>query len=207
VEALDHLVYVAPDLEAAIDELESRLGVRAVHGGAHPGRGTRNALLALGARSYLEILAPDPQQPAPASSRWLGVDGPGLPRIVSWAVATSDLEAHIAEASRRGLVLGAVTSGSRMRPDGATLRWRLTDPIPLIADGLVPFFIDWGDGPHPAETAPTGVTLVALRAEHPDVESVRDLLDAASIELEVTAGERAALVATLDTPRGRVELR
>jgi hypothetical protein len=37
---LDHLILVAPSLEAGMAEMEVKLGVRAVLGGKHPGRGT-----------------------------------------------------------------------------------------------------------------------------------------------------------------------
>ena len=204
---VDHLLYAARDLDRAVDDLERRLGVRATAGGQHLGRGTWNALIALGPSSYLEIIAPDPAQPAPASGRWAQVDGPGLPRVAAWAAKSAALDRLVADVARRGVQLGLVHPGSRQRPDGVALSWRFTDPATLIADGLVPFFIDWGASPHPAATAARGVSLVGFRAEHPAAEHVRDLLEIVGIDLPVTPGPNPALIATLETPLGQVELR
>jgi len=71
----------------------------------------------------------------------------------------------------------------------------------------VPFFIDWGDSPHPALTAAKGATLVSLRAQHPDVRGVNTMLQHLGIDLPLKRGPSPALIAIIDGPRGRVELR
>lgn len=75
VARVDHLVYATPDVDRTVDELERRLGIRAAPGGRDPARGTKNALLALGARSYLEIVGERPGassscRSAAASAAW-----------------------------------------------------------------------------------------------------------------------------------------
>jgi Glyoxalase-like domain len=204
---LDHLVYAVPDLEEGVAGLEGRLGIRAAAGGAHPGMGTRNALIALGPDSYLEILAPDPEQASPGRPLWLGLEGLAHPRVTAWAVRTPDLEALIRRAEIAGVRLGPVIEGSRRRSDGRRLSWRLTDPRVREADGLVPFFIDWGTSPHPAASAPAGASLVALRAEHPHPGDAATLLGNLELDMPVTKGPKAALIAVFETPRGLIELR
>jgi glyoxalase-like protein len=204
---VDHLVYATPDLQAGIERVERLVGLRASPGGQHPGRGTRNALLALGPASYLEIIGPDREQPSPPQARPFGIDDLKEPRLVTWAAKGTGLEQLANEARRHGVRLGAVIPGSRQRTDGVMLTWRYTDPRTLVADGIVPFFIDWGTTPHPAATAAGGASLVALRAEHPDVESVQRAISALGLSLRVQKGPRAALVAIISSPRGQVELR
>jgi len=204
---IDHLVYATPDLQLGIDAIEKQLGVKATAGGQHPGLGTRNALIALGPTSYLEIIGPDPDQPKPAGRRRFGIDELKAPRIVRWVAKSNDLETVAATAAQKGVKLGPVIPGSRRRPDGVVLAWRYTDPATEVADGLVPFFIDWGTSPHPSATAARGATLVAVRAEHPDAERTQKMLDALGLDLRVQQGSAPAIVATIDSPRGRVELR
>lgn len=206
--ALDHLVYVVTDLVSAIAALERRLGVRPGVGGQHVGRGSRNALLALGATSYLEVIGPDPEQPPPVRPRPFGMDSLTAPKLVTWAARVEEIDARVAAARTAGCDLGAVQSMSRLRPDSLCLEWRLTTkPDPLPGDGLAPFLIAWGATSHPAETAPRGCTLIALRGEHPTPAAVQALLAAIGVELEVGPGPAPRLVATLATPNGPVELR
>ena len=204
---VDHLVYAAPDLARGVEEIEKLLGVRASPGGQHPGGGTRNALVSLGSSTYLEIIASDPDQPPPARPRPFGIDRLAKSRLVAWAVKGADLEKVRDDAARKGVELGEVRSGSRRRPDGVVLSWRLTDPGVVISDGIVPFFIDWGESAHPARTATGGVSLIELRAEHPDAERVGGMLRQLGIDLPVRTGSAPALIAVVDCSRGRVELR
>lgn len=204
---VDHLVYATPDLQVGIDRVEKVLGVRATAGGQHPGRGTRNALVALGPATYLEIIGPDPEQPTPKEPRPFGIDALREPRLVTWAAKSSDLERLASDAARGGVKLGPVIPGSRKRADGVMLSWRYTDPRTVVADGLVPFFIDWGTTPHPAATAAKGARLMALRAEHPDPARIEKMLTHLGLGLAVRQAANAALVATIGGSHGQIELR
>lgn len=205
---VDHLVYVTADVDAASADLEARLGVRPAGGGSHVGRGTRNTLLSLGGDVYLEVLGPDPEQDVqqPASR----FPESGLLR--TWAVKAPGIEATVANARSRGYDPGDVNDMSRARPDGVLLEWRLTSGggggLGRGGEvGLVPFLIDWGATEHPALSTPGGCTLVSLRAEHPDPSAVAPSLEALGVELEVGVGDAPALIATIETPNGVVELR
>ena len=204
---IDHLVYATPNLATSVEQIERLLGVRAVPGGQHPGAGTRNSLIALGDETYLEIIGPDPDQPKPPRPRRFGIDELKAPRLVTWAVKGAELEAIVETAKGHGVDLGQVQSGSRRRPDGVLLSWRLTVSPVLTADGIVPFFIDWGKTPHPAASLPKGCVLVALRAEHPDANRIQAELSALGLNLRVAGGSAPALIATIRTPHGNVELR
>ncbi len=204
---VDHIVYATTDLEHTIEVIAEQLGVTPSVGGAHPGRGTRNALLALGPLSYLEIVGPDRDQPDHATPRWFRIDTLTAPRLVTWAANSADLVAFRVRALKAGVMLGDVASGSRQRPDGSMLAWTLTDPTPLRDDGIVPFFIDWGTSAHPATASAKGLTLIGLRAEHPDALRVRTRLDSLGLPLDVRDAASPALIATIDGPRGEFVLR
>lgn len=89
---LDHLMWGAPTLEAGMAEAERLFGVVPAPGGVHPGVGTQNALLSLGERHYLEIIAPDPNQDLAGTfgERIAGLESCGL---ITWAAAVSGLAA------------------------------------------------------------------------------------------------------------------
>jgi len=203
---IDHLIVAAPDLDEGRARAEELLGVEAALGGQHPGFGTRNALISLGKGRYLEIVGPDPDQPNPEGPRLFGVDDLKAPRLVTWVAKGRDLEGLVSRAGRYESGLGSVHSGGRKQLDGEVLAWKVTDPFMPREGGVVPFFIDWGETPHPSATAPVGCELVDLRAEHPDAGRVRDILNGLELTLQVASGPTPALIATIHAPRGTVEL-
>lgn len=204
---VDHLVYGVPDLAAGIDDVERLAGVRAAHGGPHPGRGTHNALLSLGTGTYLEIIAPDPDQPHPRAPRPFGLDTLHEPRLVTWAVRSHDIERQVEAARAAGYDPGIIAPMSRRPPGGdGELHWRLTARPTPAGDGVVPFLIQWEPGRHPSAGAPTGAGLIDLEAEHPHADEVRAMLDALGISIPVTEAARPALLATIECPNGTVVL-
>jgi hypothetical protein len=204
---IDHLVYATPDLNKSVKEIEQLLGVGAVAGGQHPGAGTRNWLVGLGDEVYLEIIGPDPDQPKPQHPRHFGIDELTSPRLATWAAKSTDLERTVREAREHGVDLGVIAPGSRMRPDGTLLLWRLTASPALTAGGVLPFFIDWGRTQHPAASLPKGCKLIDLRAEHPEADAVQTMAAGLGLDLKVTKGPAPILIATISTPSTTVELK
>jgi hypothetical protein len=202
---LDHLVYVTPDLDATMDEIEHRLGVRAAVGGHHARWRTKNSLLSLGPKAYLEIMGPDGSRPEPRQPRPFGIDAMVKPRLVTWVARADDIRSILAAAGRLALDLGDIQAGSRQRPDGSTLRWTMTDLTKDRENGIIPYFIDWGDSPHPAESSPKGCTLMRLEGFHPEAARVNEILRSLGMELQVKRGT-VALKATIESPRGPVVL-
>jgi hypothetical protein len=202
---VDHLIYAVPDLDVAVADLDDRFGVRARCGGKHVGLGTHNALLVLGPLTYLEIIAPDPGQPAPSMPRPFEVDSVTHDKLAGWAIACDDIDGAIAQARNDGYDPGEASTGQRVGPAGTVLRWRATSVA--LADPLVPFLICWGDTEHPARSAPSGLILEALHIEHPDPSSLVPLLMALGVRVEVRPAAEPALVAHLSGPHGGQVLR
>lgn len=205
---LDHLVVAAATLEQGEDYFEARLGVRPVRGGKHVAMGTHNSLLKLGEKTYLEVIAIDPEGVAPGRARWFGLDAASLrteaqPRLIHWVARTDDIFA-----ARRGCTVdcGEVHTMTR-----GAFEWRITIPADghLPGGGLLPTLIQWMDERHPADAMPdAGVRLVALAGAHPEPNAIRSALAALSLSetIKVTFAVTPRLAAMLQTTRGPVTL-
>jgi hypothetical protein len=200
---LDHLVYATPDLDASVEELAERFGTEPVPGGAHPGWGTWNALIGLGTGMYLEIIGPDPTQPDPEQARPFLIDDLTEARLVTWAYRHPDPESLL-ESLQDVAQLGPVRRMSRSRPDGSTLRWRLSDPQALPSGGVIPFAIDWGTTPHPSTDLPNHCKLLELVVSHADADRLRPALE--TFGVSIVAAPEPGIRARLQTPNGEIDL-
>jgi hypothetical protein len=206
--AVDHLLLGVPDLDQGIEWVERMTGVKAVMGGSHPGVGTRNALLSLGGRQYLEIIASDPAQTA--YNFHIDLRKLSGPRLITWAAVAADINGIAKHARQVGFQIFAPRDGSRVRPDGKVLKWKTLGVMNRLAvQGVepIPFFIEWAaDSLHPPQDSPKGCELQSFEIEHPDPASLMDALKKLGIEARVKQASNVRLKATLKTPNGKVEL-
>ena len=209
VAAVDHLLLGTSDLDRGIAWVQERTGIKPVVGGSHPGRGTRNALLSLGGRQYLEVIAPDPAQKT--YSFQLDIRSLETPKLITWAAFAPDLDSVARTARAAGLQVFGPSDGSRVRPDGKMLKWRSMGIQSTFGDGTVepvPFFIQWApDSVHPAQDSPQGCELKSLEFGQPSPEALGRVFSALGIDGRVVQGGAPALRATISTPKGSLELR
>ena len=203
---IDHVILGINDLQKGIEELERATGVRAVFGGAHPGRGTQNALISLGGEHYLEILAPNPEE---RESKEPLDELRGLTALtpIGWAARADDLPALQQSLRSQGVRTGEIRPGARNRPDGSRLAWKTLGFAPPSSP-LLPFFIEWDRGSaHPSATSPGGCRLTGFSLEDPAPETLRKTLQAAGLQVAVREGKESRLRISLACPKGEVEFR
>lgn len=203
---LDHLVVAARTLPEGRAWLEGRLNVPTQPGGEHEQFGTHNALLSLGGAAYLEVIAVNPQAPAPARPRWFGLDAPELrgrledgPLLLHWVARVPSLD---------GLDLSPF--GEALDLARGENRWTLTVPGDgsLPGGGVRPSLIRWHTPPPPTRLPGAGVRLLTLRLGTPDPDGLRGVLNTLNFvgEVEVYEAPQPELEAMLETPEGPVTL-
>jgi len=205
---VDHILLGISNLERGIEWIEKLTGVKTTIGGVHPGRGTRNALLALGGKTYLEIIAPDPEQ----SEFNFDIDLKKMnePRLVTWAAKSDDIDALAKRAKDHLFEVSGPSDGSRTRPDGKILKWKTLGVTNKFGEQGVepfPFFIQWSaDSIHPSQDSPKGCELISFEVQHPNANELLKTFEKFGIEIKVKEAKNVRLIANLKTPKGNVTL-
>lgn len=204
---LDHIFLGCNDLDHGIGFVEEQTGVRAAIGGVHPGRGTRNALLSLGERRYLEIIAPDPAQDRAQVQQFAlkplaHLEELTAPRLVGWAAHPGDIEKFSVGLRDAAIATLGPWPGSRKRPDGKLLQWKTLN-LKDDQAGLLPFFIEWSaDSLHPSADSPQGCRLLHFEAITPDPAALARIAKLLGLDLPISKGDHAQLRAIIGGPKG-----
>jgi catechol 2,3-dioxygenase-like lactoylglutathione lyase family enzyme len=132
---IDHVVIAVPDLEAAVAEVTQRVGLAFTSGGRHAGLGTVNRIAFLG-DAYLELIAVEDRAQAKGwaigAAAVRALEGGG--GFATWALADAAIRATVPRLQANGSHIGAVTHGSRERPDGERVEWWSATPPELGPD-------------------------------------------------------------------------
>lgn len=201
---LDHFAVSGDTLDAAVDVVETALGVSMQSGGQHDVFFTHNCLLGLEDGLYLEAIAIDPNAAQPTRPRWFDLDRfTGPARLTNWICQTDNM----------GETLGHLPKGvgapvSLQRGD---LRWQMAVPAngALPFDNLHPALITWQSPVHPSTVlTPSGCALLRLVVSHPDAAELEAALSGVFTNPRVVFEPGpVALMAEFDTPHGPRVLR
>ena len=127
------------------------------------------------------------------------------PRLVTWAIHTTDIATVAKKIAEAGIPIQGLTDGSRARPDGKLLRWRLCR-LQDDRGGLLPFFIEWSrDSVHPSVDAPSDCRLERLFAVSPEPKDLGAVYHRLEVEIVIERGENAQLRAEIAGPKGEAE--
>ena len=205
---IDHFAIGCSSLAAGVASLKESLGVEIPQGSKHDMMSTHNCVMQSGNESFLELIAIDPDAPAPARTRWFTLDDPKTaarlterPRALCWVVSTDNLDETVDSSP---VDLGEIVTFVR-----GDRSWRLTVPVDghLPQNALLPAFIEWSPGPHPSMGQQNlGVALNRVMLNHPDPASITDMLTKLNVDhlATVNLGEEAMLSFELVTPGGVV---
>lgn len=197
--AFDHIAISATSLAEGVEAVETALGLPLAGGGQHAHMATHNRLLGLG-DLYLEVIAADPGQPAPAWPRWFDLDAfTGPPRLTNWVARCDDLAAEIA--------LSPAGTGTPAQLERGDFRWQMAIPADgkLPFDGAFPALIHWQGSLHPTHRLPEShARLLALDIAHPDAARLSAILAPRLTDprIRIVPGPSKAMQATFSTPHG-----
>jgi len=138
INAIDHVVILVKDLDAAIADY-SDLGFTVVPGGEHADGLSHNALVALADGSYLELIAfkrPPPDEHLFSTGYKTG-EG-----LVTFALLPTEIAKDVEEVRKRGLEMDGPFPGGRVRTDGQRVEWQIARPptrdLPFLCGDVTP---------------------------------------------------------------------
>jgi hypothetical protein len=226
---IDHLVVMAANLEAGVAWCEATLGITPGVGGEHDKYGTHNRLFKIASPkyplAYFEIIAINPQADGAKRSklaRWFDMDNKAVqkavaqePRLITFVASTDDLKSARHALRTQDIDRGQIVHASRKLNKG-TLQWQITvrEDGERLFNGCLPTLIQWGKPEateplrlHPRNSLPrSGVTLQSITISHPSGPKLQAAYGAIGLEGVAIETGAANITATLQTPKGLVQI-
>jgi hypothetical protein len=210
---LDHVSFAvgSDGLTGTTAELGRLLGATFIDGGAHPRFGTRNMILPLKNRQYLEVVEvlDHPASDKAAFGQAVRERSDAGGGWMAWCVSVEDMEEVEHRIGRHAV------PGNRRRPDGFNLKWRQIGTSSMRADPQLPYVTCWDIDPseHPSQMAPSEISLLSLEiAGSPQRladwlgEPLIDALEEIDVHWSAPHGLPGIMSATFSTPQGDVRI-
>lgn len=180
--AFDHVVLGASDLDKACDDFEEMTGIRPLMVVSHNGLGTKSARVAFQQCAFLEIVAPDPKQDINSDLvQKLAKIPSGKLQPVHYAIRnTKSKDFKNTVWSDMKLECDQVTMIAKDR--GQPWKWDMffLEEKDGGVDGMIPFFVNWGDATHSAARLPIVGSLDKVVVRGPSHSPVHKLLQGVS---------------------------
>lgn len=146
---LDHVSYAASHDQVidVIQRIGSRLNGTFFDGGIHPRFGTRNFILPLMGRNYIEVVSPV-EHPVLDDSPFGNLvrkrvsDGGGW---LAWVCSTNNINEIEKTMARKSI------ESHRLKPNGSEVKWKQLGVIETLNNSELPFFIEWETEEHPSQ--------------------------------------------------------
>jgi hypothetical protein len=210
---LDHVSFaVGPNgLAGTTADLGRLLNAPFLDGGVHPRFGTRNMILPLKNRQYLEVVEvlDHPASDKAAFGKAVRERSDAGGGWLAWCVSVDDMT----EVERR--IGRHAVPGNRHRPDGFNLQWRQIGTSSMRADPQLPYVTSWDIDPseHPSQMADSDIELVAIDiAGSPQRlsdwlgEPAIHALETIDVNWTAPHGLPGIMAVTFRTPQGDVRL-
>ncbi|TRM11354.1 VOC family protein [Lentibacillus cibarius] len=178
--AVDHIVIAAKDPEQAAKDFGNEHDVTIMKGGKHDNWGTYNYLAYFRNDCYIEWLGIYNEAIAAQSDNPLvqllarrfeeGTEG-----VIQYALRTEQMNDFIENLQSLSVPFTGPVPGSRERPDGSLLEWRML--FPEYGNDVLPFLIEWGK----EKNTPQSDSLINNKAIHLISTNIKDPSNFASI--------------------------
>lgn len=150
--ALDHIIIPSHNPQQAAEEFAAQHSIHITKGGRHADWGTFNYLAYFQNNVYIEWIGIEQMDLAEKSNNPLiqqivrALEN-SIERPIQYALRTRQMDQYIEHLGAMNLPYSGPVTGSRKRPDGSLLEWRMLFPLSPTKHPF-PFLIEWGNQPN-----------------------------------------------------------